>query len=150
HLPPEYWSGLWTRQSGAGQTDTISSSDGNVEGLRLKIRTARDWALSSGVRVPVVTGERLRLSSRASLSGAGTLRLEFVARDKTGKVVNWDFDGVSVLHGKRQRVETGIAVVPQGVATLEPRWSGRLSVDASVFALTLERVANEGALPPQS
>jgi aryl-phospho-beta-D-glucosidase BglC (GH1 family) len=150
NLPPQYWPGLWTRQAGAGQVDTISNSGGTVEGLKLKIRTDQDWALSSGVRVPVVTGERFRLSSRASLSGAGTLRLEFVARDKTGKVVNWDFDGVSVLQGGSQRVETGGALVPQGVATLEPRWSGRLSVDASVSALKLERLTNEAVLPPKN
>ena len=149
-FPVQYWSRLWTREAGAGTARAILNADGEVKDLKLKIRTTQDWALSSGVRVPVVTGEKLRLSSTASLSGAGSLRLEFVARDKTGRVVNWDFDGVKVSQGARHSVETGVAAVPQGVATLEPRWSGRLSADAEVASLKLERWVNGEVLPPKS
>ncbi len=141
-LPAQYWSRLWTREAGTGKSHVIFNTQWDVTGLILKIRTTQDWALPSGVRIPVVTGEKLRLLSTTSLTGPGSLRLEFVARDKTGRVVNWSFDSVKVTQGTSHNIETGVAVVPPGVATLEPRWSGQLSIDATVSNLKLEHLVN--------
>jgi len=122
-IPVEAWSKLWRRDAGAGAASMEEDSSGMPSAISFSYTGSQDWALSSGLRIPVRPGEELALSSNASLEGNGSLCLELVSRDSSGKVLDWSFAAVHVPAGPRQPVVTDF-VVTRGVATLEPRWSG--------------------------
>ena len=138
-IPVDAWKKLWTRDPGTGET-TVEEDGGSVPvALSLGLRGTRDWALESGLRIAVRAGEKLVLSSRASLAGNGSLGLEAVARDAAGNVVDWSLAGIRVAPGPAQAV-TARLTVPLGVATVEPRWSGSGPSQVRVEAFHVEHV----------
>jgi aryl-phospho-beta-D-glucosidase BglC (GH1 family) len=139
-IPVDAWAKLWTRDAGAGAATTEEDPAGIPMAVSLTHQGSRDWSLSSGLRIPVTAGEQLALSSSASLAGSGALSLELVSRDASGKVLDWSFAAAQVAAGPRQSVVTDF-IVPPGVATLEPRWSGRGPSQARVEKFFLERRA---------
>jgi hypothetical protein len=166
-IPVDAWSRLWTRDPGSGVESAIEDAAGRPEAVELSLRGERDWSLGSGLAVPVKPGEEFRLSARAAVEGPGSLRLEFVARDATGKVISWDYGSVAapalaadapVGNGAADTAagpaaeppQTGAAaspgsllvtevVVARAVASLEPRWSGSGRATLRLGSFTLER-----------
>lgn len=137
-MPIDCWTKLWTRDPGAGDSSTRDGASGSPESLTVVHRGPRDWALGSGLQVPVSAGEELQLSSHASLDGQGSLTMEFVARDAAGTVLDWGYGGENVSPGP-ERVIAADVTVGRTVATLEPRWSGSGPIVARLTAFRLER-----------
>ena len=123
----------------SGRLHSLDDADGIPQALIVTHRGARDWALNSGIQIPVKPGDELTLSSSASLEGTGSLRLELVARDAAGKILNWSFAAANVSAGPGMSVATRFTV-PGGTATLEPRWSGSGPSRVLLKELHLERV----------
>jgi len=143
-IPVSAWSRLWTRDDSAGITRVETDPSGVPIALGVEHTGARDWSLASGLRIPVTEGERLTLSSRASLSslgGGGSLALALVARDTAGNVLDWSYASANVTAGSTGPVATTFVVGP-GIATLEPRWSGSGLSQFRVEAFHLERNAS--------
>ena len=122
-IPIDTWTALWTRDPGAGEASAVYDSDDLPDAFTVTHRGTLDWALATGLQIAVAAGEHLTLSSRASREGTGVLKMEFVARDASGTVLDWSYGGVSVPVGSEQAVETDVTV-GKGIASLEPRWSG--------------------------
>ena len=137
-IPVWAWSRLWTRDPGAGELSVEEDSSGVPIGASIVHRGARDWSLGSGLRISVRPGERLVLSSSASLDGSGSLSLELVARDAAGAVLNWSYAATKIAQGPVGPVSAEFVVSP-GIATLEPRWSGSGPARFHVVAFRLER-----------
>ncbi|MGA2639845.1 MAG: cellulase family glycosylhydrolase [Spirochaetia bacterium] len=137
-IPIEDWTRLWTRDPGAGGSSTENDPNGSPAFLALTHRGSRDWALGSDLRVPVTAGENLELSSGASLQGAGSLSMEFVARDASGTVLDWSYGRVRVSPGAERAIATEVNV-SRGIASLEPRWSGSGPIVARLRAFRLRR-----------
>jgi len=95
-IPIEAWGMLWTRGRGAGEEKYLEETDQSRASVSIENRGPLDWAVSSGLRVPVVAGEEVELSSRAAREGRGSLKMEFVARDAAGAVVEWAYGSVAV------------------------------------------------------
>jgi hypothetical protein len=133
------WGSLWTRDkdTGAAAPDPALSDI-----LLLSLKGTRDWALSSGYRIPVKAGEKFRLSSKASLSGTGTVSLEVVAYDAAGAVVDWSYGSVSPLDRSASlEAMSSEFFVRTGIAAIEPRWSGAGPAEIKLSAMRLEREA---------
>jgi aryl-phospho-beta-D-glucosidase BglC (GH1 family) len=139
-IPPEFWSGLWTREKDTGTVGFQKDAAGKMGDLVLSIRSSRDWSLSVGPQIPVQTGETLRLISTASVTGKGSLSLAFVARNQAGQVLDWGFATVDVRNGSPKTVELTALATP-GVASLEPRWFGLGVIDATIGTVNLVRKA---------
>jgi endoglucanase len=139
-IPVDAWGRLWTRDPGAGEAALLQDSHGATETVTVKHTGQRDWSLSTGLRIPVEPGERLELSSQASLKGSGSLSMELVARRGDGSVFSWSYAGVRVAEGPPRPVIVDFTVMP-GINTLEPRWSGSGPAEASVAAFRLRRLS---------
>jgi aryl-phospho-beta-D-glucosidase BglC (GH1 family) len=147
-MPVADWSPLWTRDKDAGSL----ADDPAAPGALLLTHTGkRDWALSSGYRIPVKAGEKFRLSSRASITGTGSLSLEVVAYDAEGKVLDWSYGRASPAgrDGKPELLASEFYARP-GIAAIEPRWSGSSPAEIRLEAMRLEReeAAPRAELPP--
>lgn len=136
-IPIDAWGKLWTRGKGAGGESYTDGLEGSPPSASITNRGALDWALSTGLRIPVALGEALELSSRASREGRGSLKMEFVARDAADAVVDWSYGSVAVPAGPMVEVAAKV-VVEKGIATLEPRWSGKGPVGCRVEAFRLK------------
>ncbi len=137
-IPVNDWTRLWTREQGVGSSEVVEDDAGMPIALHVDILGSQDWAIDSGLRVPVTAGEKLRLSSHASLAGSGALRLELVARDSQGTVVDWSYAAMSVGTGPVRTYTTDFTV-SSGIASLEPRWSGEGPARVRVEAFELDR-----------
>jgi aryl-phospho-beta-D-glucosidase BglC (GH1 family) len=142
-MPAADWSALWTRDKGAGTL----GEDPAAPGVALLSHTGqRDWALSSGYRIPVKSGEKYKLTATASLSGPGDLSLEVVAYDAGGKVLDWSYGAVSPARRNAAQVVASEFFIRPGIAVIEPRWSGSGMAEARLEAMTLEREAGFSAI----
>jgi endoglucanase len=139
-IPVDSWARLWTRDPDAGAMSVEEDPNGVPQAIVVSHKGQRDWALSSGLRVPVRPGEKLALSSVASLEGPGTLSMELVARRADGTVASWSLAAVHPAGGPTRPVDTE-CTVPAGVSTLEPRWSGSGPCQARVGGFRLERLS---------
>jgi len=137
-IPVYVFARMWSRDTGSGTVAAIPGSAGAPDALEVLHRGPRDWTVASALRIPVRAGERLKLSSSASRSGSGSLELGLVARGSGGKVISWDFGRKAAPEGSGEL--STVVVVPRGVATLEPLWSGvGVSMDrVGSFLLTRE------------
>jgi len=139
-IPVDAWERLWTRDPGAGAAAMKDDARGTPDAVSITHTGQRDWALPTGLRIDVTPGERLELSSRASLDGMGSLSMELVARRADGTVVSWSYANVPVAPGPERQVVSDFTVQP-GVETIEPRWSGSGLVTATVAAFRLRRLS---------
>jgi len=136
-VPIQSWPRLWSRDAAAAVV--TSHEDAALAPVALVLRHAggRDWAQSSGLRVPVSEGEKLTLSGTVSLEplagepgpGTGTASLEAVTYDSSGAVLSWDFaaagaDAAAARDASGMQPLTSAFVIGPGVAAIEPRWSG--------------------------
>lgn len=144
-MPIEDWGMLWTRDPGMGALQIDYDAAGAPTAIRLLHRGSRDWALGTGYRILVKPGEKLRLASRAVVIPAavprpsGSVSLEVVAYDEKGAVADWSYGAASsVTGGTTQPVSTELSI-EQGIAAIEPRWSGRGPCEAILERIELER-----------
>ena len=144
-MPIADWGTLWTRDAGMGWLRIEYDEVGTPLAVHLGHRGSRDWALSTGYRIPVTPGEKLRLSSRAVVIPAnvplpsGSVSLEAVAYDEKGAVLDWSYGTASPPTGSApQAMSTELTITPN-VAAIEPRWSGRGPAEAIMQQIELER-----------
>ncbi len=144
-MPIEDWGMLWTRDPGAGTLRIDYDAAGAPTAVHLLHRGTRDWALGTGYRIPVKPGEKLRLAARAVVipaavpSPSGSVSLEVVAYDGKGAVADWSYGAASPATGSSpQPVATELSI-EQGIAAIEPRWSGRGPCEAILEQIELER-----------
>jgi len=153
-LPIAWWSPLWTRDHDGGNL-LIASAAGPSEPTtlptpplpapptefvaRIDHSGAHDWAVGSGLSLPVRTGERYRLQAWAWIEGSGSCTLQAVAYDAVGRVVSWSLGSVSPERQATWVALTSDIVVPPGVAKIEPRWSGAGPAVMWLTGMTLVR-----------
>jgi aryl-phospho-beta-D-glucosidase BglC (GH1 family) len=144
-MPVEDWGTLWTRDPGMGSLQVEYDDAGAPLAVHLAYRGFRDWALSTGYRIPVRPGEKLRLASRAIVAPAavpgpsGSVSLEAVAYDEKGAVLDWSYGAVSPATGSAPQPMSTELTIEQGVTAIEPRWSGRGPNEAIMQQIELER-----------
>lgn len=132
------WDRLWTREPGGG-TAAIARDGAHGGGACWVVehRGARDWSLAQSARVPVRAGDLLRLSAWTRFAGEGDAHLGVVARDPSGTVVDWNFAGVPVPASAAWTEVRTVIVVPEGVASVQPRLIGGGPCRASLDDLSL-------------
>ncbi|HUX37723.1 MAG TPA: cellulase family glycosylhydrolase [Rectinemataceae bacterium] len=147
-LPVRYWDRLWTRDKDTGTEKGIRDKAGNLEFISIDTKGGQDWVLASGFRIPLRGGETFELSSEASLS-EGSLSMELVTRDESGKVISGSYAAVKAAVGPMTTLVARF-VVPPSVASVEARWSGSGASRATVTAFHFARLAAASSTPPAS
>ena len=131
--PDHAW--VWRRSGASGN----APFDGKT--IELRHNDAQDWSLNCFRRMPVKTGDRFVFTfASESLAGSkGTMTASAVTRRADGEVVNWLYAPVSVSAGEKGRVEF---VVPPGVTSVEPRFTGEEPIAARLSQVVFEAKGN--------
>ncbi len=131
--PDHAW--VWRRSGKCGD----APFDGNA--IELHHDDAQDWSLNCFRRMKVRAGDRFAFSfSSESLSDRkGPITASAVTRRVDGEVANWLFAPVTASAGEFGRTEF---VVPPGVDSVEPRFTGEGPVDARLSGISLLPLGN--------
>ncbi len=119
------WSGFWSRQAGAGSAAIVrDAAHGGAQALRLEHRGDQDWSFTSECRLPVAAGEIYELSGWARTEGPGEVVLSVITCAPDGRTIDWSYGDSRATPGAGWRELHSRFIVPDGVASIQPRWMG--------------------------
>lgn len=131
--PDHAW--VWRRSGKSG--------DAPFDGKTIELRhdDAQDWSLNCFRRMSAKTGDRFvfTFASEALSGSKGKITASAVLRRADDEVENWLYAPVSVSAGESGRTEF---VVPPGVTSVEPRFTGEGPVAARLSQVAFEAKGN--------
>ncbi|MBI1388728.1 MAG: hypothetical protein GC154_09810 [bacterium] len=138
-----HWGALWTRAANAGRLslDRDTTHDGRFA-AKVEHSGENDWSLTHNETLPVKTGDLFELSAWLRVEGGGSASICAIARDAKGEVTDW-FLGGKTLNGSHDWTETvSRFVIPQGVATIQPRVIGEKPATVWIDDFAIDRQGN--------
>ena len=143
----------WSRESRAiAVSQATLPGDGSQLATVINHRSDdSDWALSSGKRVAVETGDLFELSAKVKLSGKGRAGMSVVLRDGKGDAVRWTWSNSEIreTNGRWVTLHSRFAV-PKGVATVEPRLVGYGEAKIECHLMCLQRAGKADWVLPET
>lgn len=135
------WS-FWARTPDSARMSASSEARSGTGALRVSSEGQQDWSLSaSNTRVAVQPGQMWTVSfsvRRDSLEGEATAG--FVLADSAGNTVAWNAGAVNAPTTTGWNTVVSHLAVPRGIATIQPRLTGRgplrATVDDALFVLS--------------
>ena len=118
------WS-VWSRDPGVKMALDTQIRHGGASSARIEHRGAQDWALTCRQTLPVQPGQIYELAGWAKLEGESTAFLSVVLRNDRKETLEWAFGARPLPKGSDWKQVVARFVVPDGVATIQPRLTGR-------------------------
>lgn len=148
------WRPLWTRDPQGGRVEVVADPRGSKRGstkrLRLEHFGAADWSFTQGRRFPVQSGDIFLLRCRfENPEGPGSVTLGVITYDAEGNVLDWNFGGRTEGPSEGWWSPRSRIVVPDGVATIEPRLTGSGPATVLVDYFSLLADGNIADLQPK-
>ncbi len=144
---PAGWSGLWTREAGAGVLALDAAErHGGARSVRLEHRGARDWSFTPELSLAAQPGEVVELRAWVKVRGEGSVTLGAAAYGPADVVVDWIAGAVTAEAAPAwQELRTRLVGTPE-VARWAPRLIGEGAATVWVDDVTVLRGGSIGDL----
>jgi Glycosyl hydrolases related to GH101 family, GH129 len=116
------WTALWSRHQGSAISSFIDGHTGKPGAYLINHDGTSDWALSQRRKINVQPGTIYALSAWAKVADSDSA-LGFVARDASGKVLDWNFARLPIGSANWSQIRRQF-VIPPDCASVQLRVSG--------------------------
>jgi hypothetical protein len=136
------WRPLWTREQNAGQLilDSQAAHSGH-NSARVQHQSEKDWSLEPANRVPVEPGDVFESAAWVKVANAENAEATLCVAtfDEDGHAIEWSYGASSISGSTDWRFLRSKFVIPEGVASIQPRLIGHGKASTWLDDFSLER-----------